>query len=96
MSREVYVLRDGQLVPKSEAPPLPSRGPYVISDGMDAIRNHADGRVYDSKSQYYRAVKAAGCEIVGNDTSALNRKPQFTPTVTAREIRDTYERMRNQ
>ena len=26
-----------------------------------------DGKTYDSKSAYYAAVKAAGCEIVGNE-----------------------------
>jgi hypothetical protein len=41
--------------------------PFVISDTMDGILNHADGRMYDSKSRYTRAVKAMGCEIVGND-----------------------------
>jgi hypothetical protein len=40
--------------------------PYIRSDGMDAIMNHADGKLYDSKSAYYGAVKAAGCEITGD------------------------------
>lgn len=68
MSRETYVLRDGQLVPKHLAAPREGgAGPFVITDGMDPTMNPADGRTYDSRSQYVRAVKAAGCEIVGND-----------------------------
>lgn len=43
--------------------------PFVISDdlGPNGLLNHADNRVYTSKAEYVRAVKAAGCEIVGND-----------------------------
>ena len=41
--------------------------PAIRSDGMGPILNHADGRLYDSKSAYYRAVKDAGCEIIGNE-----------------------------
>ena len=38
--------------------------PYIVTDGMDATLNHADGQTYDSRSGYYRAVEAAGCKIV--------------------------------
>ena len=43
--------------------------PYIISDdlGMKGVFNHADGKLYDSKSAYKKAVKAAGLEILGND-----------------------------
>lgn len=53
---------------KNKKPFVPC-APRVISDdlGKDGIINHADGRRYDSKSSYYSAVKAAGCEVVGND-----------------------------
>lgn len=43
-------------------------GPMIISDCMDATMNMADGRRYDSKRAYQKAVRAAGCEIVGNET----------------------------
>jgi hypothetical protein len=41
--------------------------PAIRSDGMDPIVNHANGLLYDSRSAYERAVKDAGCVIVGND-----------------------------
>lgn len=43
--------------------------PAFISDdlGSNGLLNHADGRMYTSKAAYVRAVKAAGCEIVGNE-----------------------------
>lgn len=53
---------------KNKGPFVPC-APRVVSDdlGLNGIRNHADGRMYDSKSAYYSAVKAAGCEVVGNE-----------------------------
>ena len=41
--------------------------PMVIPDGMDDTRNHADGQMYDSRSSYMRAVKDAGCQVIGDD-----------------------------
>jgi hypothetical protein len=43
---------------------------FIVSDqlgGINGIVNPADGKRYDSKSNYYRAVKAAGCHIIGNE-----------------------------
>lgn len=54
---------------------------YVISDTMDAVRNMADGKLYDSKSRYREAVHAKGCRIVGNDR--LDRST--TPLPSARD-----------
>lgn len=69
--RGVWVFRDGQLIPKHLAPPLHRRfgtSAYVIGDGMEPTLNPANGRRYDSKRAYYRAVRDAGCEIIGNET----------------------------
>jgi len=44
------------------------RAQYISDDlGTKGIFNHADGKTYDSKSSYYKAVKAKGLEIVGNE-----------------------------
>lgn len=74
-------MREGELILKSKDGELteeymayqPERtrvGP-VFSDtlpgGINGMLNHADGKMYDSKSSYERAVKAKGCRIVGND-----------------------------
>lgn len=37
---------------------------YVISDSLDGVLNHANGKVYDSKSKYYADLKASGHVIV--------------------------------
>lgn len=60
-------------------PPAPRKGPYVITDTMDATMNHADGRQYDSKRAYERAVRDAGCEIVGNERIAASEVPMDDP-----------------
>lgn len=46
--------------------------PYIRSDGMNETWNPVDGKRYDSRSAYERAVKDAGCQIVGSDP-ALER-----------------------
>jgi hypothetical protein len=43
--------------------------PNVINDTMQHTLNPVDGKMYDSKAKYYRKVREAGCEIVGNDSS---------------------------
>lgn len=47
-----------------------------IGEGVQGVMNHADGKVYDSKSSYEKAVKAKGCHIVGND---WNKSQYKTP-----------------
>lgn len=38
--------------------------PFIITDGIDPIVNHANGKTYDSKSKYYADLKASGHIIV--------------------------------
>lgn len=45
---------------------------YIISDNLNDVMNPANGKIYDSKSAYYRAVKDAGCNIV--EDNMLERK----------------------
>lgn len=74
MSRGVWIIRNDELIPKHLAPPLHRKfadAPMVISDCMDLTMNHADGRRYDSKRAYEKAVRRAGCHIIGNETPKL-------------------------
>lgn len=59
---------------------------------MDAIVNHADGKLYDSRSAYEQSVKAAGCEIIGNDTWEPPR-PEYDPGNVESDIRQTIEQL---
>ena len=56
-----------EFVPADEFVRPPSAAPAVLTDTMPAIRSEADGRMYDSKSSYRRALRAAGCVEVGNE-----------------------------
>ncbi len=44
---------------------LPS--PAVHAGGMPTIKSMADGRMYETKRNYYKSVQRAGCEIIGHD-----------------------------
>lgn len=80
MSRGVWVIRNGELIPRHLAPPLHvkhSSGPMVISDGMSDTWNPVDGKHYDGKSAYYKAVRDAGCEILGNEMPSASPRPSM-------------------
>jgi hypothetical protein len=67
--------------------------PNVISDVMDTTLNHADCKHYDSKSKYYRAVKEAGCEVVGNDSSIVNPPHrEHQPQDIAKDIKSAIDK----
>lgn len=55
------------------------RAPMYISGDLDYVLNHADGKRYTDKRAYERAVRAAGCEIVGNEMPAA--RPTELPDV---------------
>lgn len=52
--------------------------PAVIGDELPggALECHADGKTYTSKAEYYRAVKAAGCEILGSKETLRRPMPK--------------------
>ena len=61
-----YVIHEGKQIRVGNAQlPLNYGGSDVLS--FEGVRNPVDGKMYDSKSKYYRAVKDSGCEIMGND-----------------------------
>jgi hypothetical protein len=94
-SRATYVIRDGVLVNKADAAPLHcevSRAPGYISDHMDPTRHMANGRLYDSKSEFRKATKAAGCIEVGNERLKPFSPPKLDRTRRAMDVkRAIYE-----
>ncbi len=83
MSRGVWVFRNGEVIPKHLASPLNERhanSAYVIGDSLDYTMNPADGKRYSSKSAYYKAVRKAGCHIVGNEKQTQNLPGLGDPT----------------
>lgn len=63
---------DGRLG-EFHVPPVKEAGKRVfghtdnLPGGVNGIINHADGKRYDSRSQYEAAVRSRGCRVVGND-----------------------------
>jgi hypothetical protein len=90
----------GRLVPISdwwalqERPkrsPLPK--PFIVTDGIDATLNHADGRTYESRSSYYRALREKDCHIV--ETGEHTDKPREfeSPGGLEQDIKDAMEQL---
>lgn len=65
-----------------------------INGPMGAVQNQADGKMYDSKSQYYKAVKAAGCVVMGNDTPKEAKGP--TANICEKELKRDIAQAINQ
>lgn len=64
-----------------------SDAPYVRPDGMNPIRSMVSGKVHDSRSAYYREVRQAGCEIVGDDRSGFGPRPEARSEGVAQSIK---------
>lgn len=73
MAREVYVLRDGKLVPKHEAESF-FRAPGVIRDQMAPLKHMANGVIVDSKSEFRQITRAHGLEEVGTSAPTPNKR----------------------
>ena len=91
--RGVWVIRDGELIPKHLAPPLHRKyaeSAMVIRDSMDATWNPVNGRHYDSKRAYEKAVRQAGCQIVGNEKVTASARPSLPDPAT--DIKNAFDR----
>lgn len=76
-------------------PPDASNAPHVIRDslgGLSGLRNHADGKIYDSKRAYEKAVARAGCVIVGNEQQTRRETPMPSP---GPDIKAAIEQLRS-
>ncbi len=63
-----FVYRNGRLVPKHKAEPLPRNGVRgVISDYLPDLIHPQTGKRMDSKSEFRKITKAKGGVEVGNE-----------------------------
>lgn len=86
MNRGVWVVTPEGLVPKHlYHRPITARSdlptPMLIRDSMEPTLNPANGKRYDSKRAYEAAVRAAGCEIVGNEKVTAATRPEIDDPV---------------
>lgn len=106
MTRQTFVFdkRLGELVPAADFYRRKWQGvkvsdlprPMVISDNLDDTLNMADGKRYSSKAKYYKAVRAAGCEIIGSEQpSAAPRKQLDDPINDIRHAVETVKGRRS-
>ncbi|HLO79208.1 MAG TPA: hypothetical protein VK196_22345 [Magnetospirillum sp.] len=69
--------------------------PRLIRDGLDDVWNPADNKIYDSKSNFEKAVKAKGLVIAGNDSSITqaHEKPATvkTPGGLKEDLKQAWE-----
>lgn len=98
MSRETWIWDRHQQKPVlkhlyREPPPARSDlpAPMIISDHLDYVQNPADGQTYTSKRSYEKAVRAAGCEIIGNEKPSASARPQMDDPVN--DIKQAIEQV---
>ena len=76
------------------APIETANGPNIRPDGMTEIRNPVDGKLYDSKSAYYKSVRRAGCEIMGNEApTQMSDRSRPAPNLE-RDIYNAIQQLR--
>lgn len=105
MSRERWIHYQGRLMTPEEYDAAKyeeikhstsGRGPMIISDNIPDLMNHADGKRYSSKRGLEKAVRAAGCEIVGNDPSFKRpKKVEYQPTGLRSDIKRSFDQARS-
>jgi hypothetical protein len=103
MTRKVYRFdkKTGEILPDDARQETGPRTHSVHGDTMDVTFNHSDCKYYDSKSQFRKATRAAGCHEVGNDyenTEAATkhfqerRRETLTKIEWGREFKENCER----
>lgn len=88
-----FILCDGKWLPVDHQPT--TRAHNVVRDqlgGVNGIYNPATRKRYDSNSRYQQDTKAAGCTIVGNDTTA----PKVPKARVQESFATTVERLNQQ
>lgn len=57
-----------------------------LPGGVGGMLSHADGKRYDSRSNYEKAVKMSGCVVVGNDwNNKYYKRPEVRGDFNVRE-----------
>jgi hypothetical protein len=67
--------------------------PYVVRASLDYVRNPVDGKPYTCRHAYERAVKAAGCEIVGSEAALPRRRRRAPPEGLARDLTRAWQKL---
>lgn len=91
MTRETYVYRDGQLIPKHMAPPrLMTGGLQVIQDIEPYRAIGVDNRIVGGRRQHRDMLRDHGLIEVGNEAPTQNR--QAPPDRVDRALGESIKR----
>ena len=68
---------------------------YARTDdlGTKGVFNPADGKTYDSRASYYRAVKEKGLVIIGDDAPKTVNKPKTKDIDWKQAVAETYRQL---
>jgi hypothetical protein len=94
--RIAQAIEAGQIKQIEREPVGQSRaGFYAQSDYVPGgeIMSMADGKTYDSKSTYYKSLKAQGLHIM--DEKPKERKREIESDLTGRDIKNAIERLKS-
>lgn len=69
-----------------------SAAPNIRPDGMTPIQSQISGKFHDSRSAYYREVRSAGCEIVGDDKAGFGKRPEYRADGLRQALKQSLER----
>ena len=64
--------------------------PQIARTSLDDVWNPVDGKRYSNSRAFEAAVKAKGCEIIGNDSSIVTPKPK--PVKSAPGLKDALQK----
>lgn len=89
-----YVFVQGKMVRVGDGRRGPTHyaGSDNLGEGVQGLFNPADGKKYDSKAEYYNAVKAKGCEVVG-DEPIKPSKPKLKEINWEKAVAETLQQM---
>jgi len=88
-----YVTIDGLLIRTGNAA-IPSNygGSDSLGQGVQGVFNPADGKTYDSKSEYYKAVKAKGL-VIDDSTTPKAPSPKLNPINWEKAIKQSINQL---
>jgi hypothetical protein len=95
-----FVFDDGRSYHRRlDAQEQSERGPIIMSDNIDAVMSHADGKTYTSKSALYRSYKPDGnpqgvrYECIGEQIAKPFERPKRDKAAARRAIDRTLSEM---
>lgn len=88
--RRRHIWHNGEWLDVTDWKRPPRKAPAIIRDGMDALVHPATGEVFDSKSAFRAATRAAGLVELGTD-APLAPPPIAPPADVAADVAQAWQ-----